>query len=115
MRAALSDYLQECGFKIFEAVNGDEAKTIIAESELKIDLVFSTAQMPGSLDGFGLASWIRSHRSDLPVLLTTSDIKKAETAKDLCENEPFLAKPYDLKVVVAKIRSTLDSGKKPVS
>jgi hypothetical protein len=26
----------------------------------------------------------------------------------LCENEPFMAKPYDLKMAVAKIRATIN-------
>jgi DNA-binding response OmpR family regulator len=111
MRAALSDYLQECGFKVLEAVSGDEAKIIVERSEVKIDLVFSETQLPGTLDGFGLANWVRSHRQGLPVLLTASDAKKTDTAKELCENEPFMAKPYDLKVAVAQIRSTLEGGK----
>jgi hypothetical protein len=43
------------------------------------------------------------------VILTSGDRKKAETAKELCENEPFFAKPYDVELVVAQIRTLINA------
>ena len=111
IRIALSDYLQECGFKVLEAGNADEAVEIIQHSSVTIDLVFSDVVMPGSMDGFGLAKWIRTHRAGLPVILTSGDAGKADTAKALCEREPFLAKPYDLENLVKHIRTLITAAK----
>lgn len=111
IRIALSDYLQECGFKVLEAGNADEAVEIIQHSSVTIDLVFSDVVMPGSMDGFGLAKWIRINRAGLPVILTSGDAGKADAAKALCEREPFLAKPYDLENLVKHIRTLIDSAK----
>jgi CheY-like chemotaxis protein len=111
VRLALSDYLQECGFKVLEAGNADEAIAALKINKFGIDLVFSDVQMPGPMDGFCLAQWVRANLPGLPVLLTSGDGKKAETAKALCENEPFLAKPYDLDAVVAQIRAAISSSK----
>ncbi|HVP86092.1 MAG TPA: response regulator [Rhizomicrobium sp.] len=106
IRFVLADYLRECGFKVLEA--GDAAEAIqILEAEVDIDLVFSDVQMPGEMDGFGLAQWVRRNRPNLPITLTSGDSKKSAAAKELCENEPFFAKPYDVAKVVAHIRVRL--------
>jgi CheY-like chemotaxis protein len=112
IRFVIADYLRECGFKVLEA--GDAAEAIqIIEAEIELDLVFSDVQMPGEMDGFGLAQWIRAHRPKLPVTLTSGDSKKSAKAKELCENEPFFAKPYDVAKVVAHIRGRLGIKKDP--
>jgi CheY-like chemotaxis protein len=111
LRVTLSDYLQECGYKVLEAGNADEALLIVEKSEIIIDLVFTDVRMPGSMDGFGLAKWLRANRPGLPVILTSGDAKKAAEAKELCEDGPFMAKPYDLKVVVAQIRAAINASR----
>jgi DNA-binding response OmpR family regulator len=105
VRMALSEYLQHCGFKVLEARDADEAVAILDKTSATIDLVFSDVQMPGSLDGFGLAQWIRKTHPRLPVILTSGDARKVSTANELCANEPFMTKPYDLAMVVAQIRN----------
>jgi DNA-binding NtrC family response regulator len=115
IRAILSDYLQECGYKVLEGSNAEEAILIIEKSDVIIDLVFSDVRMPGSMDGFGLARWVRVNRPGLPIILTSGDGKKVSSARELCENEPFMAKPYDLKAVVAQIRASINTSRtKPV-
>lgn len=110
IRFVIADYLRECGFKILEA--GDAAEAIqLLEANVDIDLVFSDVQMPGDMDGFGLSKWIRANRPKLPVVLTSGDAGKSAKAKQLCENEPFFSKPYDVAKVVAHIRNKL--GIKP--
>jgi len=42
IRAMLSDYLQECGFKVLEASSADEAVGIIENVDVVIDLVRQT-------------------------------------------------------------------------
>jgi CheY-like chemotaxis protein len=107
IRLVLSDYLKECGFKIVEAGSAAEAVEIIKQGSAKIDLVFSDVRMPGQMDGIGLAKWVRENRSDLPVFLASGDIGKTNIARELCAEEPFFAKPYDLDAVANKIRHAL--------
>jgi CheY-like chemotaxis protein len=106
IRFAIADYLRECGYRVLEASHAAEAIEII-QGNIQLDLVFSDVQMPGEMDGFALARWIRANRPKLPVTLTSGDTQKSAKAKDLCENEPFFAKPYDVEIVVAHIRSRL--------
>jgi DNA-binding response OmpR family regulator len=111
LRVVLSDYLQECGYKVLEATTAEEAVLIIRKSEVAIDLVFTDIVLPGSMDGFGLTHWIRANRPGLPVILTSGDDKKVASAKELCENAPLFSKPYDLSAVVAQMRATINSAR----
>jgi DNA-binding response OmpR family regulator len=112
IRMAISDYLQECGFKVLEASNGAEAIAVLEAAENPIDVVFSDVRMPGAMDGFALAQWIHTHRPGLPVLLTSGDKRMAETAEGLCEKRALLPKPYDFHIAVARIRALVDSVRK---
>ena len=111
IRMAVSDFLQDCGFKILEAGNAQEALEMIQSDQSQIDLVFSDVRMPGEIDGFGLSKWIRENRPDLPVILVSGDTKKSDVAHELCTEEPFLRKPYDLQMVVAHIRQYIERRK----
>ena len=73
----------------------------------KINLVFSDIVMPGTIDGVGLASEIRSQYPDLPVILTTgySDAARAAPA-DL----RILRKPFDTDALKGFIRDTIEVG-----
>lgn len=93
IRMAVSDYLRECGFHVIEAGSADEAIEVL-KADTAVDIVFSDVNMPGSLDGFGLAQWIRRERPQLKVILTSGVSRKAREAGDLCEDGPFLDKPY---------------------
>ena len=73
--------------------------------------------MPGSINGFGLAKWIREHRPGLPVFVASGYSGKFDIAKELCSGEQFFTKPYDashiaakMKVAVEAIRSRTSSG-----
>jgi DNA-binding response OmpR family regulator len=105
LRAMLSDYLQECGFKVLVANDAAQAIAIIEQSE--VDVVFSNVSLPGETKGFAFARWIRENKPGVRVLLGSGDHEKSEIAKDLCENGPNHQSPYDLKTVVAKIRAIL--------
>ena len=109
IRMASSDYLQECGFKVLEASSAAEAIAMIQGSETPIDVVFSDIRMPGEMDGFGLAKWIREHRAGLSVLLTSGDAKTAEVAKGLCEKLEIVSKPYDYRLAAARIRQLISA------
>jgi len=99
LRAMLSDYLQDCGFKVLEGSTADEAVSIIENVDVPIDLVLTD-----------MARWIRDNRPEMNVILASGDAKKADAAKELCEDAALFEKPYDLEAVVAKIRATIRGG-----
>ena len=85
IRLAISDYLRECGFKVYEAGSSGEAIEIFQSNRAAIDLVFTDVRLPDGMDGFGLAQWVRQNRPGVRVILTSGDNKKSEAAKGLCE------------------------------
>jgi len=104
IRMVIAQYLRECGYKVIEAASGDEALVVLKQAELKIDVVFSDVQVPGVMDGFALAQWIRQNRKGLDVILAGTLSRAAEAAGDLCESGPMLSKPYEPRHVVDRIR-----------
>jgi CheY-like chemotaxis protein len=103
VRMVISDYLRGCGYKVIEAANSDEALVVLQNPEIAIDVVFSSIEAPGSMDGFELSHWIRANRPGLDVLLAGSVPRAVSVAAELCDEGP-LPKPYEPQVVVDRIR-----------
>src|SRR5687767_15993857 len=78
IRMVIATYLRDCGFRVIEAVNADEAIVVLEQSEIRIDVVFSDVEMPGTLDGFGLNRWVREHRAHVPVILAGTPARRSE-------------------------------------
>jgi CheY-like chemotaxis protein len=107
IRLALSEYLQGCGYDVIEAPSADHATEILS-TKPEIELVMTDVRMPGTMDGFALARWVRENGLDIPVIICSGNSNKAEAAERLCAKEPFLAKPYDLEAAAAQIREALN-------
>jgi DNA-binding NtrC family response regulator len=106
VRMPIAQYLRNCGYKVIEAANADEAMAVLTNNETAVDLVFADIEMPGPVDGFGLAKWIREHRPGLDVTLAGTLPRTVELAKELCEEGP-IPKPYDAQAVHNHIRRLL--------
>jgi CheY-like chemotaxis protein len=109
VRMVISDYLRECGYRVIEAGSAAEAITVL-ESPEQIDIVFSDIQMPGEMDGFGLANWVRQRQPWLEMLLTSGNARAASTAGDLCEDGPLEQKPYHPQTILSRIQRLLGSN-----
>jgi DNA-binding response OmpR family regulator len=114
VRLAISDYLRECGFKVIEATNADEALIVLQEADIRIDMVLCDVEMPGSMDGFGLSQWLRIHKPGTPIILAGSAARAVDAAGDLCESGPMLAKPYDPQILLDRIKRTLAEAKRAI-
>jgi DNA-binding LytR/AlgR family response regulator len=62
--------------------------------------VFSDIQMPGPMDGLGLARWIRRHRPRVRIAITSGAGNEARAAEVA---EVFLVKPYHAAEVAGRI------------
>jgi CheY-like chemotaxis protein len=102
VRMVISDYLRGCGYKVIEAADADEALMVLQHEGIRIDVVFSDVEMPGSMDGFGLARWVRANRPGLDVILAGTVPGAAGAAEKLCE-ATHLPKPYESQAVVERI------------
>jgi CheY-like chemotaxis protein len=104
IRLVIADYLRDCGYKVHEAVSGEEAIAILQAPEVSIDVVFSDVEMPGSMDGFALARWVRANKPGMEVILTSGIERSADIAATLCEAGPLMTKPYSSQDVVDRLR-----------
>jgi DNA-binding NtrC family response regulator len=109
IRAALSDYLQDCGLKVLEASNAAEAITILKAGQTTIELVFIDVVLPGEMDGLGLAQWIRANYPDIEVMLTSGHGLQAGAALALGDSGSFLIKPYAFHAVARHFMDLMDS------
>jgi CheY-like chemotaxis protein len=103
VRMVISEYLRGCGYKVIEAANADEALIVLQHLEIEVDVVFSDVEMPGSMDGFALAKWLRQHRPGVDVILAGNVPRAANAAAELCESGP-LPKPYEPQIAEDRIR-----------
>jgi DNA-binding response OmpR family regulator len=110
VRYQICAYLRECGFKVIEAVNAEEAMSVLTEPALSVDVVMSDVDLPGSMDGFALAHWMRREKPGLPIILTATPARAAQAAADLCESGPLLAKPYDAQILLDRIKRDLSQN-----
>lgn len=104
VRHVLAEYLRHCGYRVVEAASTDEAQSLLATGEVRVDVVLADAQAPGAISGFGFRRWLREAYPDLDVVLAGAPVQAAEKAANLCEDGPHLARPYEPQHVVDYIK-----------
>lgn len=102
VRTFTAAYLRDCGFDVVEASDAHEAIRVM-EARVRVDIVFSDINMPGTIDGFGLAHWVRRERPALKIILTSGAGHGARPA----DEGPILAKPYNHAELERRIRALL--------
>ena len=105
-RLLVAAYLQESGFRVIEAGSGEEAVRILS-AKTSVDVVFSDVNMPGPVDGLGLAQWVQQNRPDVKVVLGSGVTGAAEKAAALGYKEAIILKPYDRRVLERRLRAAL--------
>jgi CheY-like chemotaxis protein len=98
--------LEDAGFEVHTAENGDEASFLLPKMK-KIDLLFTDIRMPGRINGWVLADMARCRRPNLPVIYTSGF--NAQQDHEV-EGSIFLAKPYRAGAIVRAI-AQLETGR----
>ncbi len=94
VRLDVAEYLRSCGLEVLEASSADEAVRRLAEG-VHVEVLFTDVEMPGELNGFGLARWLRRNRPQTRVMMTSGHAGMARRAQTLCEEGGFLPKPLE--------------------
>ena len=102
VRHPLAEYLRECGFKVVEAHDAAEARSLLGQDELPVDIVLASGQ-----PGMEVAGWVRANHPGVALLLAGSVARVTEKAGELCEDGPALTLPYAHKFVLERIRRLL--------
>lgn len=101
VRIFAADFLEEAGFKVFEAASADEALAVL-EARPDVQVVITDVEMPGSMDGFVLARTVRERWPGVQVIVTSG--RRHPGTEELPEEIPFLAKPYLPVTVINLVR-----------
>ncbi len=103
----LSYRLEQQGYKVYVAPNGEEALKMI--HRIRPVMIISDILMP-KMDGFLLCKKIKSdeYLNNIPVILLTALSDPQDVLKGLESGaDDFITKPYDEEYLLAKIRHTL--------
>lgn len=70
IRMMLVDELEDAGVAVIEAEGADAAVAIMSNGAT-IRVVVTDVRMPGSMDGLGLATWMRDQAPSVPIIITS--------------------------------------------
>lgn len=108
----LQDYMQESGFSVLYASDGEQAVKLFFENNHIIDLVLLDGMLP-KLDGYNVLEQIRAE-SQVPVIMLTARETESAQLEGLRRGaDMYITKPFLLSVVREHIRALLKrTGKK---
>jgi CheY-like chemotaxis protein len=92
IRLLIGHELAAGGFQVWLAADAAQAVEMLG-SETGIGFVLTDYMMPGSMDGLGLAEWIRDKIPSISVALTSAKSREAMQAAGLRAEQAFFRKP----------------------
>ena len=104
LRMRAVDMVEDAGYVPVEAVDADEALTIL-QSRSDISLLFTDVQMPGSMSGLQLALAVHESWRQIKIILTSGQLKLSKS--EIPENSRFFGKPLDSSEMIAEMRGML--------
>jgi CheY-like chemotaxis protein len=104
LRMRAVDMVEDAGYISIEAVDADEAVAIL-ESRSDIALLFTDIQMPGSMDGLGLARSVRDRWPPIKIILVSGQV--TPTAVDLPSDSRFFGKPLEDGAMIKQLQSMI--------
>ena len=105
VRMVAADALADGGIMAWEAGDAGEALEVL-ERRPAIGVVFTDVNMPGEMDGLGLAHEVSLARPDVKIIVTSGASLVSD--KDLPRDGTFLPKPYPTDRLVSIVARKLD-------
>ncbi|OSI20548.1 sensor histidine kinase [Bradyrhizobium canariense] len=107
LRMRAVDIVEDAGFCPVEAVNADEAISIL-ESRSDISLLFSDIQMPGTMDGLKLAHAVHDRWPAIKIVLVSGQVKPSET--ETPADSRFFRKPLAVDEMISQLQTMIGAG-----
>ena len=107
LRWVMSEGVKLLGLDVAECSTADEALILLGRPP-SVDLIITDIQMPGSINGLGLARLVWSRWPSMPVVITSGHANLPQST--LPPNSRFLPKPCALEVLHAAVVALLPLG-----
>lgn len=110
VRIVLKEYLEDQGYSVLTADDGEKGLEVARQSDPSVDLVLTDVVMP-RMNGVELARVLRSESPAIKVLLIsghTRDRKRVVEESLRSSSCAFLQKPFTPRTLVTRIRELLD-------
>jgi len=99
VRLMLADELREHGLQVIEAVDAEEALSVL--SNVPIDAVIVDLHMRKFRDGLAVAQYVRRHLPTIPVILASLETPSVHEQSLF---DVFFVKPYSPETIAAWIK-----------
>lgn len=107
LRMRAVDIVESAGFNPVEAVNADQAISIL-EARSDISLLFTDIQMPGSIDGLKLAHAVHDRWPSIKIILVSGQVKPSDT--ETPAHSRFFGKPLGVDQMIAELQGMVGAG-----
>lgn len=104
LRMRAVDMVEDAGYTPLEALDAAEAVAIL-ESRSDIALICTDIQMPGKMDGLGLAHAVHERWPSIKIIVVSGQLKL--TNIDLPPCSRFFGKPIEAGEMIAQMRSMI--------
>ena len=107
LRMRAVDIVEDAGFNPVEAVNADQAISIL-ESRSDIALLFTDIQMPGSMDGLKLAHAVHDRWPSIKIILVPGQVKPSDAERPA--HSRFFGKPLGVDQMIGVLQDMVGAG-----
>jgi two-component sensor histidine kinase len=107
LRMRAVDIVQNAGFNPVEAVNADQAISIL-ELRSDISLLFTDIQMPGSIDGLKLAHAVHDRWPSNKIILVSGEVKPSDEERPA--DSRFFGKPLGVDQMITELQEMVGAG-----
>src|SRR5438270_13038208 len=107
LRMRAVDIVEDAGFNPVEAVNADQAMSIL-EARSDISLLLTDVQMPGSIDGLKLAHAVHDRWPSIKIILVSGQVKLTDAERPA--DSRFFGKPLEVKRMIAELQEMVGAG-----
>jgi CheY-like chemotaxis protein len=107
LRMRTVNMVEDAGYTALEALDAAEAVAIL-ESRSDVALMCTDIQMPGQMDGVGLAHAVHARWPRIRIIVVSGQLNLPHL--DLPPRSRFLGKPLDAAEVIAEMRDMIDQA-----
>ena len=112
VRLTLVETLEDAGYVVTEAINGDEASTLL-QGKNGFDVLLTDIQMPGLTDGIAVAQRFHQTYPNSPVVFMTGRPDMLSRMGQLSPGEALLRKPFRAGEMLAALEALLPKVSTP--